>query len=161
MTDRYNAEAFSWQKVEYCWPDHIVPSFRNWLQVPLATNIRKMNSLDAVKGVVSFRENYQKVPCIYNAFISTAVIRSYQSKNGGIFFGGSIPDIYSGFAIASELEELIFCERPLSINGASGKSNGTRHASVTKTTLLQRVFGPTPSMIMSRAFHRGQLSNSA
>lgn len=121
----YDAKAVSWQKVEYHWPDHIVPSFRNWLQIPLAAEITRLNATDVVKDVVAFREGYRKLPCIYNAFISTNLIQSYRLKNGGIFLGGCSPDIYSGFAIASEIQEIIFCNRPLAVNGASRKSNGT------------------------------------
>ncbi|WP_198030180.1 glycosyltransferase [Bradyrhizobium sp. Tv2a-2] len=125
MIAKYDTQAFSWRKVEYCWPDHIAPSFRNWLQIPLGTDIRRMKSLDVVGSVVEFRDSYTKLPCIYNSFISIDLIRSYQAKNGGIFFGGSNPDIFSAFAIASEVEEFVFCQRPLSINGAGSKSNGT------------------------------------
>jgi glycosyltransferase involved in cell wall biosynthesis len=125
MIGKYATHALSWQKVEYCWPDHIVPSFRNWLQVPLRTEILRMNSLDVVRRVVEFREGYTNLPCIYNSFISTHLIRSFKEKNDGIFFAGSIPDICAAFAIASEVDEFVFCRRPLSINGAGSKSNGT------------------------------------
>ena len=125
MIKKYATKALSWQKVEYCWPDHIMPSFRNWLQVPLGTDIRRMNSLDVVRSVVGFRDSYAKLPCIYNSFISTDLIRSFKAKNNGIFFAGSNPDICSAFAIASEVDEFVFCWRPLSVNGAGSKSNGT------------------------------------
>jgi glycosyltransferase involved in cell wall biosynthesis len=125
MIEKYSAKALGWQKAEYCWPDHIVPSFRNWLQVPLGTDIKRMKSLDVVRNVVGFRDSYTKLPCIYNSFISTDLIRSFKGKNNGIFFAGSNPDICSAFAIASEIEEFVFCWRPLSINGAGSKSNGT------------------------------------
>ena len=125
MIEKYSAKALGWQKAEYCWPDHIVPSFRNWLQIPLGTDIKRMDSLDVVSSVVGFRDSYTKLPCIYNSFVSTDLIRSFKAKNNGIFFAGSNPDICSAFAIASEVEEFVFCWRPLSINGAGSKSNGT------------------------------------
>jgi glycosyltransferase involved in cell wall biosynthesis len=125
IIEKYGVKALSWQKVEYCWPDHIIPSFRNWLQVPLGTEIGKMNSLDVVRSVVEFRDSYTKLPCIYNSFISIDLIRSFQAKNGGRFFAASNPDICSAFALASEVEKFVFCRRPFSINGAGSKSNGT------------------------------------
>jgi glycosyltransferase involved in cell wall biosynthesis len=140
IIDKYNVKALSWRKVEYHWPDHIEPSFRNWLLVPLGTEISRMNSLDAVRCIAEFRDNYTKLPCIYNSFISTDLIRSFQAKNGGIFFIGSSPDISSAFAAASEIEEFAFCQRPLSINGASSKSNGTLQAIGDKNDRLAKNF---------------------
>ena len=125
MIEKYGTKALGWQKAEYCWPDHIVPSFRNWLQIPLGTDIKRMDSLDVVSSVVGFRDSYTKLPCIYNSFISTDLIKSFKAKNNGVFFAGSNPDICSAFAIASEVGEFIFCWRPLSVNGAGSKSNGT------------------------------------
>ena len=125
LISKYNTKAFVWQKIEYCWPDHIIPDFRNWLQIPLSSSVTVLNSQDAVNSVVGFRAGYNSLPCIYNSFVSTDLIGSYRKKNGGVFFGGVSPDVYSAFAIASEVNEFVYCRRPLSINGASSKSNGT------------------------------------
>ncbi|WP_315831424.1 glycosyltransferase [Bradyrhizobium prioriisuperbiae] len=122
---RYNTKALTWQKIEYHWPDHIIAEFRDWLQVPLSTDVVKTKTRDAVKDVIGFRASYSRLPCIYNSFISTDLIRAYRTKNDSVFFSGLAPDVYSAFAIASQIEEFIFCQRPLSINGASSKSNGT------------------------------------
>lgn len=119
------AKVVTWQKIEYTWPDHIIPSFRNWLQIPLGTSFELLKARDVVAEVVGFRASYPKLPCIYNSFVSMELISAYREKNSGEFFGGMSPDVYSAFAIASQIEEFVFCQRPLSINGGSGKSNGT------------------------------------
>lgn len=122
---KYRTKVLTWQKVEYHWPDHIVPSFRNWLQIPVSSDVVVANAKDVVRDVLAFRKGYSSLPCIYNSFISTDVINSFRRRNDGVFFGASNPDIFSAFAVASEVDEFVFCERPLSVNGASSKSNGT------------------------------------
>lgn len=137
---KYDTKALAWQKIEYNWPDHIIPGFRNWLQIPLSVDVSTLKSLDIVKDVVGFRRGYPNLPCIYNAFISIDLVRSHRSRNGGVFFGGSNPDVYSAFAIASEVEEFVYCHRPLSINGASSKSNGTLQTVGDKNDKLAKSF---------------------
>jgi hypothetical protein len=137
---KYNVRALAWQKAEYHWPDHIVPEYRNWLQVPLANLILRLNAIRTVKDVIAFRAGSSRLPCVYNSFVSTELIEAYRAKTGGPFFGGSIPDVYSGFALASEVDEFLFCERPLSVNGASSKSNGTVQAVGDKTNRLAASF---------------------
>ncbi len=121
----HGVKALVWRKVEYHWPDHIIPRFRNWLHVPLGNKVVVSNSYKMIQDVVAFRQGYARLPCIYNSFISTDVISDFRRKNAGVFFAGSSPDVYSGFAVASELDQFAFCERPLSVNGAGSKSNGT------------------------------------
>jgi glycosyltransferase involved in cell wall biosynthesis len=120
------AQVITWEKVEYCWPDHIIPDYRNWLYIPTGNSIRRLNSIDVVKSVLDFRIPYNKLPCIYNSFISMDILGKYKAKNGRIF-GGMAPDVYSAFSVADSISEYYFSDEPLSINGASSKSNGTLH----------------------------------
>jgi hypothetical protein len=122
---RHRLKAVGWQKAEYHWPDYIVPELSNWLNIPLRKSTLMLNSSQMIQDVVAFRAAYWQLPCIYNSFISTDVIARFRRKNAGVFFAGSSPDVYSGFAVASEIDKYLFSERPLSISGASSKSNGT------------------------------------
>ena len=123
----HDVKAVTWQKIEYTWPNHIIPDFRNWLQIPLGSNVELLKARDVAADVVGFRASYPRLPCIYNSFVSTDLISAYREKNNNEFFGGASPDVYSAFAIASQVDSFAFCGRPLSINGGSGKSNGTLH----------------------------------
>ncbi|SNT63933.1 Glycosyl transferase family 2 [Tardiphaga sp. OK246] len=140
LLTKTNAKALTWQKIEYCWPDHIIPEYRNWLYLPIAQNIQKLNSVKTVKQVLDFRAPYNRLPCIYNSFVHLNEIRSFQQRNNGIFFGAMSPDIYSAFAIADTIEEFCYSDAPLSINGASSKSNGTLHTQGSKESEVVKQF---------------------
>lgn len=121
---RTNQEALAWYKAEYHWPDHPSASLRDKLLIPPDNILVRIQSKDALRDAVGLFLPYNKLPTLYNAFVSVQVIQNVKRRTSQ-FFRSVTPDIYSGFALLSAMESYLYSSRPFSINGASGKSNGT------------------------------------
>lgn len=121
----HNVQAVAWRKAEYHWPDHIVLSYRNWLQIPLRGGSELRESAAVLSEVLGFKRTYTALPCIYNSFVATEVLDAVRSRSGGRLFPCITPDAYSGIAIACVIDHYAFSHMPLSVNAASRHSNGT------------------------------------
>lgn len=124
LLDAYRVQALTWRKAEYHWPDHIVPSLRNWLQIPFG-DIRVLRSAAVLRDVLRFRRTYTDLPCIYNSFVSTDILQEFRKRSKGPLFPCVTPDVYSAIAMASIVDRYVFSGCPLSVNAASRHSNGT------------------------------------
>ncbi len=120
-----SVQALAWRKAEYHWPDHILPSYRNWLQLPLCDGTEIVESAAMLRDVLAFRRTYTDLPCIYNSFVATEVLDAVRSRSADRLFPCITPDLYSGLAIACVVDRYAFSSMPLSINAASRHSNGT------------------------------------
>ena len=76
-----------------------------------------------IRDCASFWTAYNRAPCIYNSLVDITVIKKVMKRTGS-FFKSVTPDVYSGFAIASQIASYMYSIRPFSINGASGHSIG-------------------------------------
>ena len=121
---RTNQEALAWYKAEYHWPDHPSSLLRNKLLVPPDNLLIHMKANHVLRDAGSLILPYNKLPTLYNSFVSVPVIESVKRRTG-VFFNSVTPDIYSGFALLSVLDSYLYSSRPFSINGASGRSNGS------------------------------------
>lgn len=117
-------KAIAWYKAEYHWPDHPNDRLRDKLIVPSANVLLEVNSKTALRDASRFWLPYNKLPNLYNSFVSYDVIRAAKVDDGD-FFKSITPDVYSGFALLKGLETYLFSSRPFSVNGASSFSNGT------------------------------------
>lgn len=124
LITRFGAEAVSWLKADYHWPDHPTPEEAGMLTVPLANRLFVCDARRFARDCARLWTPYYKGPSLYNAFVSMAVLRRLREQSGGTFFHSSIPDAYSSIAIAAAIDCYYFSSRPFSINGASGRSNG-------------------------------------
>jgi hypothetical protein len=122
--ETFDVQAITWRKAEYHWPDHIIPSFRDWLQIPFG-NISVFDAYSILRDVLAFRRTYTDLPCVYNSFVSTDLLRAVEKKGNGTLFPCVTPDVYSGLAIACIVKKYVFSGIPLSVNAASRHSNGT------------------------------------
>lgn len=118
-------DAFTWKKINYNWPDHLLPRFRNIISGESQPEIQRIDAKKALKLLSKFKIGYNSLPCIYNSIVSMkdikVVIKKSKQKR---FFSGSIPDVYSGIALASVIKKYYFASFPLTVNGASIKSSG-------------------------------------
>ena len=120
-----DVDAFVWKKINYNWPDHLLPQSRNILNGSSSPEIQKINAKKALKQLSKFRVGYNFLPCIYNSIISVRDIKSVvKNSKKGTFFSGSVPDVYSGIALSSFINKYYYASFPLTINGASVKSTG-------------------------------------
>lgn len=124
IIDLTGCDAVAWRKAEYGWPCHINPEYRDLLEVPISGKMIITSSHKALSQLVRFRIGYNRLPCLYNAVVSTEAIQLVRDRTGGRFFASIAPDIYSGIAIAVVKRSYLFSHRPFSVNGASRHSNG-------------------------------------
>ena len=119
-----NADAVTWNKATYLWPDYPDEGMRNMMIVPCRNELLRCDSRQLARDVATFWTRYDVGPCLYNSFVSVPVLRGITERQGGRFFFAFAPDCYSTFAVASATPESWYSLRPFSINGAAAKSNG-------------------------------------
>ena len=119
----YGVAALVWKKAQYQWPSHSMESIRNLLSVPLDNKLFLCDSSTVLRDCVRFWTPYYLLPCIYNSFVSVDAFRRVTARTGE-FFGSVTPDVYSAFALGSVIDRYLWMTRSLSVNGASGRSNG-------------------------------------
>ena len=117
----------SWRKVEYAWPDVLVEEYKNYLSISIDEKISLRNSDEFLKKVHDYSCGYDEGPGIYSSFISASVLKGLMPSEETAWFSGGSPDIYSSYVIATAVKEYYKCSFGLSINGASGRSNGTAY----------------------------------
>ena len=117
--------AFTWKKLNYNWPDHVVPSQRNLIVGEHCNEYVQMNARKALGLFSYFMLGYSQLPCIYNSIVPHSAIKSVIAKTESKqFFAGVIPDVFSSFALANELDNYFYAYFSLTLNGASNKSSG-------------------------------------
>jgi glycosyltransferase involved in cell wall biosynthesis len=124
VIDFTGCDAVAWRKAEYGWPNNIIPEYRDLLAVPVSGKMIVTSSRKVLSDLVRFRIAYNRLPCLYNAVVSTKTIQNVRERTGGRFFASMTPDAYSGIAIAAVTRRYLFSHRPFSVNGASRHSNG-------------------------------------
>lgn len=118
----FDVDAISWEKVEYCWPDH--PSLPNFISIPMKKNLFSIDSKFALSMVTKGLLAYSRTPTLYNSVVKRTILENLKKRTGR-YFWASTPDVYSGVAILSEVGKYLYSARPFSVNGASSQSNGT------------------------------------
>lgn len=114
----------SWLKAEYCWPNHIIAKYRNFLILPLLNQLIRFEARTALRDVKRLWLPYNRTPTLYNSFVDHDIIRRTRARDGG-FFKSFAPDVYSGIVFLSAVESYLYSIRPFSLNGASAHSTGT------------------------------------
>ena len=117
-------DALSWMKSEYCWPNHVLPEWKNFLSIPLGPDLIEMRSKTVLRNLSRFLLPYNRTPTLYNSFVDYGLIEAIKRRTGS-FLHSVAPDIYSGIALLSEIDRYLYSIRPYSVNGASSHSNGT------------------------------------
>jgi glycosyltransferase involved in cell wall biosynthesis len=119
-----NCQALSWTKDDfvYFWPR---TEHSNLLSVSLwgSPDIVEIDSQETLDKVQSFKAGYASLPMIYSGIVSRQLISKIASY-AGTFFTSAIPDVYSGVAVACELDSFHRSGTPYSITGCSSHSIG-------------------------------------
>ncbi len=141
LIPRHPGLPIRWSFVSYHWPSHLLPLKRDRLKIPLSNAAYLLDSRAAIKAVTQFRLQYWALPMLYNAAVPRVILERIRQKCGQLFLS-TCPDVASGLAIAHECETYLSLECPLTISGASGKSNGVANLSAanTKETASRPVF---------------------
>lgn len=119
--------AITWTKINYNWPDHLVPGQRSLLAGDSSPHLYIVSARRALRLLSKFLLGYARLPCIYNSLVRREYIEVIKAASpSGKFFSGVIPDVYSSIVLAAHLERYAFATFPLSVNGAACHSSGVK-----------------------------------
>lgn len=125
MLSKYNTDVITWRQFNYSWPDHLYDEKKNLINGNSKPFFAKINSKARFKMFLNFYERYNSLPCIYNSLIHNKYIKKIKSiSKDNIFFGGVIPDVYSGIVLSRVVKNYIYTYFPFTLNGASALSGG-------------------------------------
>ena len=116
-------QAFQSTTCKYRWPGNKGRQFGQ-IRVPLTQGEEIRESIPWMKKVLEGRTVYADLPMLYTGgFVSMEVLHDLRRRTGS-FYRSRIPDVYSGFAIASLISRYGFVNTPLCISGISRHSIG-------------------------------------
>jgi len=112
-----------WERAYYSWPNMEPTVFANKLHVKFDKANKIVDGHQLINEVINFNADYRLLPMLYNSAVHSSLIES-TIKSTGRFFHSTIPDVFSGFALAYLAGEFVSIGIPMSINAGSAKSNG-------------------------------------
>jgi hypothetical protein len=120
-------DLLTWQPAIYYWPGHFDPVTRDRAFATFGTRLActTRSSRLALELVYRFRETHDRLPMVYNSFVSRAFIDSIRHRRGRYVFG-AMPDVISGVVNTFFSDYYLVCNRPLSMWGVSHHSTGHR-----------------------------------
>ena len=143
LLSQASPELMFWFPHLYWWPNALVPHKQWMLYVYANPNAAKwVDSREYVKSFFAEGASpwlFERLPSIYNAFVSRSVIDRLKVRTGQ-YFCDEIPDVYSGIANALTAQNAVLVERPLTIRGLSGKSNGVALRNKNEGAALREAF---------------------
>ena len=132
--------AISSKSVTYYWPGG--SPIQDLLMVPTGcggTTARK-TSAESLRSVLTGDLHYSELPMLYTGgVVHSSLIERARNCNGR-FYNSFTPDMYSGIAIASVVDQFLRCEAPFSISGISKYSNGQSQLGVSKNGSIAEDF---------------------
>lgn len=132
--------AISSKTVTYYWPGGS-PN-QDLLMVPTGyggTTARK-TSAESLRSVLTGDLHYSELPMLYTGgVVHTSLIERARNSNGR-FYNSFTPDMYSGIAIASVVDQFLRYEAPFAISGLSKYSNGQSQLGVSKNESIAEDF---------------------
>lgn len=107
---------------QYMWPRFNDAEFARMV-VPMRSGVEVRKGREQLSKTLRGWDNYRGLPMIYNGgFVKRSVV-SAASQNGRFFYS-CIPDVFSGVMLSHVLDEFLFVNEPLALNGASSHSTG-------------------------------------
>lgn len=132
-------KALRWALTYYRWPDVSAALGPNTFVVPLQTGSCWESSAGLIPQVLSGKRHYNELPGLYNSFVQRDILSTLRARTGKVFCSMT-PDIYSGFAIAAQLERFVSVQRPMGMAGLSARSNGEAVMRQTKNSDVAQDF---------------------
>lgn len=120
----YQTPILNWEKAEYAWPDIILSAYRNYASLRLGSGIEIRESEPFLSAAHRLRASYSEGPSIYSSFVRAELLQQIHDDADHCFSRPCSPDVFSSFALSSSVDHFVRCRFSLSVNGASGKSNG-------------------------------------
>ena len=119
------AKVLNWSPHTYWWPDTIVYWNANRLNAVLGSGAHWYTSDSMLRGFYQGVLGFDRLPMIYSSFVHRDCIQAVTDRFGAYFNIPQVPDVVSGVLNLLQTENILFSQRPLSVRGNSGKSNGT------------------------------------
>jgi hypothetical protein len=115
--------ALRWERVGYAWPNVETGGAANRLVLPLARGVEVVASREIASWVANCRVDFTLLPSPYHGVVRRDLLEALRAKAGRVF-GGSSPDIFTGFALAQLMPRYACLAAPTAIAGTSAASNG-------------------------------------
>jgi len=117
------------KRCTYFWPDSSTVNNRgvfvdNDLTVPVTAGLEIRNSREWLGKLMRGEAFYYDLPMLYTGGVVHVSLINKARDSHGTFFLSMIPDVYSGIALASVLDEYVMLNEPVFVSGISSKSNG-------------------------------------
>ena len=125
LLDNTQAKVLNWALHTYWWPDTIVYWNSNRLNVTVASGAHWYTSDSMLRSFYDGSVGFDRLPMIYSSFVHRDCVASVVAQHGAYFNLPQVPDVVSGVLNLLQTDRILYSQRPLSIRGNSGKSNGT------------------------------------
>jgi len=153
------------RRCTYFWPDSLSVDSRgvfvdNNLTVPLTTGIEFRNSRQWLGKLMRGEAFYYDLPMLYTGGVVHISSIDKARDRHGTFFLSMIPDVYSGIALASVLDEYVMLNEPVFVSGVSSKSNGASSLGTGQNLNAAKTFFSEPNISFHRNISGGELIKS-
>ncbi len=137
VADELAVHAVRGSVCNYRWPEEGANAVAT-LSIPATGSVELRQSSEWLGKAINGEATYNDLPVIYaGGFVNVEVLRQLREKSSSVF-RSCIPDVYSGFAIASQIDGYAYCNRPFAIAGSSkhstGRSTISRYLDATSTS---------------------------
>lgn len=125
-------DAVGWEMMTYTWPSDRPGGASGLLRIKPKTVYGPALARPAARVLAKLAagrlRNYRETANIYHGCISRELIGRVRDANGGVYFAGISPDVYSGIAnLVHMRREFLWVGHPVTFGGASDRSNGVAH----------------------------------
>ncbi len=140
LINQENILAVSSRTALYFWPGG--SPYQDVLMIPKGKrNIERRDAPQFLRKVIGGDLNYSELPMLYTGGVVHSSLIEKAKDKGGRFYRSMTPDVYSGIAIASVVNEYIRTETPYAISGLSKYSTGQSQLGVSQNeTIAKRFF---------------------
>jgi len=128
----------------YLWPDLLNEAYGQ-LYMSARRGYRRVQSRSALQSVIDGRRPYSELPMLYNGgFVDFALLEQAKATSGR-FYASMTPDVYSAIVLSLLIDDYVYVNEPLAINGASSHSGGT---ATFETSKKARSYDPAKKFLM-------------
>lgn len=125
LLSKSGVKALGWNNLQYIWPTEGADGL---LQVPFDEGLYSYTTKKALREAFVFVAGrlwfpWTRLPVVMKSFVDRTVLDALKARSGRLFWS-SQPDVYSGFAIAAEIQNYLYSLRPFTVNGGSKHSQG-------------------------------------
>lgn len=128
----------------YLWPSLLNTTYGQ-LYMSARRGYRQVQAKAALQRVMDGQLPYSELPMLYNGgFVDFSLLEQAKTTSGR-FYASMTPDVYSAIVFSLLIEEYVYVDEPLAINGASSHSGGT---ATFETSKKARSYDPAKKFLM-------------